>query len=76
MQRVFHSILTRRILLHLRLAIVRDRGDLSTRVRPRNLTPMFRRYSCRAEPSTDIIGTDVWFRDPATEPVCSGQELN
>ena len=76
MQRVFHSILTRRILLHLRLAIVRDRKDFSTRGTPPNLTPMFARLPHRAEPSTGMIGTDVWFRDPTTEPVCSGQELN
>jgi len=62
MQRVLHSILTARILLHLRLAVVRDRRDASTSDLPPVLSSMF--DSRHGQLSTVIIGADTWFLDP------------
>jgi len=41
MQRVFHSILTGRILLHIRMALIQDRKPANGRSVPIDLTSMF-----------------------------------
>ncbi|KAF8516598.1 hypothetical protein JB92DRAFT_2234239 [Gautieria morchelliformis] len=63
MQRVFHAILPGRILLHLRMAAVRDRRSVSLP----QLTTMFR-ISLPTEFSTDMIGRGTWLIDPEAGP--------
>ncbi|KAF8491251.1 hypothetical protein JB92DRAFT_3006766 [Gautieria morchelliformis] len=63
MQRVFHAILPGRILLHLRMAAVRDEQAVSAP----QLTTMFR-HSRHAECSTDMIGHGTWLTDPEAGP--------
>jgi len=62
MQRVLHSILTARILLHLRLAAVRDRRDASKSDTPPGLSTVFEN-SRHGQLSTFFIGADTWFGD-------------
>ncbi|KAF8503194.1 hypothetical protein JB92DRAFT_2970844 [Gautieria morchelliformis] len=63
MQRVFNAILPGRILLHLRMAAVRDRRSVSSP----QLTTMFR-ISLPTEFSTDMIGRGTWLTDPEAGP--------
>ncbi|KAF8496292.1 hypothetical protein JB92DRAFT_3126175 [Gautieria morchelliformis] len=63
MQRVFHAILPGRILLHLRMAAIRDRRAVSSP----QLTTMFR-ISRHTEFPTDMIGRGTWLRDPEAGP--------
>ncbi|KAF8582157.1 hypothetical protein K439DRAFT_169662 [Ramaria rubella] len=63
MQRAFHSILTGRILLHLRTAVIRDRRTASSlRSTPNVLTSIF------ARPHLEqlVIGADTWFHESAS----------
>ncbi|KAF8582171.1 hypothetical protein K439DRAFT_1661960 [Ramaria rubella] len=66
MQRVFHAILTGRILLHLRMAVVRDRRSTTGPV----LTTMF--HISRREFSTAMIGNGTWFQDPGSTTTIDG----
>jgi hypothetical protein len=66
MQRVFHAILPGRILLHLRMAVVRDRDQRAFTSGPQ-LTTLFRN-SRRTEFSTDMVGRGTWLPDPEADP--------
>lgn len=71
MQRVFHAILTGRILLHLRMAVIRDRRSISSPV----LTTMFR-DTRSTEFSTSMMGHGTWLQDPEPGPETSNNAGN
>jgi len=63
MQRVFHSIFTGRMLLHLRGAVVRDTRGAPTGATQPNLTTILFTPSHGGELSTAIFGVETWFSD-------------
>lgn len=67
MQRVFHAILTGRILLHLRMAVIQDQ-HINTNRNVRDSatppsTPFWNRLH-REQISSFVIGADTWFVGP------------
>ena len=75
MQRVLHSILTGRILLHLRLAVVHDRGNTS-RDTPRSVIPVILATildrAHRDQLLKVVIGPDTWFSGSRSTGTASG----
>ena len=64
MQRVIHSILTGRILLHLRMAVVHDRREApSTGTTAVFATRIIPDHWHRDQLSTSVIGAETWFPD-------------
>ncbi|KAF8583093.1 hypothetical protein K439DRAFT_1508816 [Ramaria rubella] len=75
MQTVFHSILTGRILLHLRMAVLRDLKNSLTSLTPHILTSVVDRP--RESLSTVIVGSKFWICDSESSggPVDNGFEM-
>ena len=69
MQRVIHSILTGRILLHLRMAVVQDRREApSTGTTAVFATRIIPDHWDRDQLSTFVIGVETWFPDNRSFP--------
>ena len=69
MQRVIHSILTGRILLHLRMAVVHDRREApSTSTGTTAIFTTIPDHWDRDQLSTFVIGAETWFPDSGSFP--------